>query len=248
MNGASGSSSAHRSRRAVPVRLIQPGDVRPRRPDPERVRRPPVLEALELDVDAELRLLDVPQPGLPGQLTEVSLAGSGERGLVPRGGIEVAHRRPERRQRPAVAGVVPHARRDHAAGPGHPRHLPQTRDRVRHEVDDQLRQRGVVRRVVEGQRLRRSQAHVDARQPGPHGIHERLGRVDSRHVVRTEQFDQDSGQRARPAADVQDSLARFEICDAHELLRERFGEPAHEGAVRRPGNVKTHLDRPFPHE
>ena len=42
-------------------------------------------------------------------------------------GVDVAHRLPERRERPAAAGVVPHAGRDDAARAGDPRHLAGTR-------------------------------------------------------------------------------------------------------------------------
>ena len=45
---------------------------------------------------------------------------------------------------------TPDTRRDDASGAGHPRHLAEARDRVRHEVDDQLRQRSVE--IVVGER------------------------------------------------------------------------------------------------
>ena len=76
-------------------------------------------------------------------------ARAGEPRLVARRGGELVDRAPERRERAAAARVVPHARRDDAAGPGHARHLAQAQDGVGQEVHDELGQGGVDRVVTE---------------------------------------------------------------------------------------------------
>ena len=110
-------------------------------------------------------------------------------------------RPPERRQRAGAAGVVPHARRDGAAGAGHPRHLAQPGDRVRHEVHDQLgqRERRTRRRRTAGppppRRVRRCPGNRCAppRRTGP-TVRSRPRAVDADPVH------QPRGQRTRPAA------------------------------------------------
>jgi hypothetical protein len=62
--------------------------------------------------------------------------------------------------------------------------------RIAHEVDDQLGQRVVERRVGEGQRLRGRDRHVDARQASAARVRERHRRVDRRHPVGPEQTDE----------------------------------------------------------
>ena len=70
---------------------------------------------------------------------------------------------PEPAERPAAAGVIPHARRHDAVAARHARHLPQPGHGLRHEVDDELRQGGVERPIVEGQLLRGRTLDLHAR-------------------------------------------------------------------------------------
>ena len=60
----------------------------------------------------------------------------------------------------------------------HPRHLPQPRDRVGHEVDDELRQRGVELAGGERQLLGRGTLHVHAGVALARRRDEGLGRID----------------------------------------------------------------------
>ena len=103
-----------------------------------------------------LGLHDVRQARLAEQLDQRARVRARQGGLVAHVGIELARRAPEHRDRAALARVVPDRRRDDAAGPRHPRHLAQARDRVGHEVHDELRERGVERVVAERQRLARA--------------------------------------------------------------------------------------------
>ena len=73
----------------------------------------------------------------------VTFAGTGQVRLVVGGRVKLAHGPSEHGQRPALARVIPHACRDDPAGPGDPPHLPQAQHGIRHEVHDQLRQRGI---------------------------------------------------------------------------------------------------------
>jgi len=84
----------------------------------------------------------------------MTVASTGQRGLVPHSEPEVARRAKERRDRRSLAGVVPHARRDGSSASCNSRHFPQTRDRIGHEVNDELRERRVELAVRKGQCLR----------------------------------------------------------------------------------------------
>jgi hypothetical protein len=126
-----------------------------------------------LDARGDHGRLDRLEPRRGEQLGQVTLARPREIGLVLRVGVDRVHGLPEHAERTLPAGVVPHAGRDGAAGPRHARHLPQSGDRIPHEVDDELRERGVERSVLEGQLFGGIEAHVDTRVALPCRGHER---------------------------------------------------------------------------
>ena len=107
------------------------------------------------DVDGQRGDLRPAQPGLREELGQMTFADTGQARLVVGGRIQLTYRAPERGQRSAPARVVPYAGRDHPAGPGNPAHFPQARHWVSHEMDDQLRHRGIERTVGERQLLGR---------------------------------------------------------------------------------------------
>ena len=167
--------------------------------------------------------LDPVQPGGSHGPPQVAFPGTRQLGLVLDLGIEVVRGLPEQAERSPVAGVIPHAGRDHAAVARHARHLAEPGDGVRHEVHDELREGGVERAVVERQVLRRGALDVDLgvalacrRDEGRRGI-------DGRHVIRSEAADQFCRERAGTTADVEHALARLDA-----------GQIREEGSERRP--------------
>ena len=99
------------------------------------------------------------------------------------------------------------------------------------EVQDELRERGVEPAVRVGQLLGAPDLRVDARQAFAHRLDELRCGVDGRDVLGANATRELRGQRARPAADVEDGLARLDPGG----VRERDGEPrrvaAHEPVV-----------------
>ena len=115
------------------------------------------------DADGENALLDPVQTGRFEELAEVTLARSREVRLTLDMGIKLARRLPEDAEWSPAAGVIPHACRHDTVLAGDASHLTKSHDGVRHEVDDELCQRGVERSIFEGQVLRRSALHADPR-------------------------------------------------------------------------------------
>ena len=133
-----------------------------------------------LDADGKRGVLDLAQTSRGQQLLEMPFAGACERRLVFDVRVEFSRHVPEQGERAVTAGVIPHACRDDAVGAGHPRHLGQARDRVVHEMDDELRQGRVERVVRERQPFGLGLLHVDIAIAIPYSRDERRGRVDRR--------------------------------------------------------------------
>src|SRR6478735_6733349 len=127
--------------------VVEAPDVVSGRSDAERVGLPPLLERLVLHHDRQQRVLDVGESRSVAEVREVALAGAGQAPLAHRLWVEIPRRAPEEAERPVVAGEVPDAGRDRAAGTGDASHLAQAADRVVHEVHDELGE-GVVVEVV----------------------------------------------------------------------------------------------------
>ena len=95
-------------------------------------------------------------------------------------GVELARGAPERAERSLPAAVIPDAGCDDAVSPGDARELAQPGDRICHEVDDELRQGGIERGVLERELLRRRAADVDPGVALPGGGDERLRGIHGR--------------------------------------------------------------------
>ena len=87
-------------------------------------------------------------------------------------------------------------------------------------MQDELRERGVEATVGVGQLLGVPHLRVDARQALANRVDELWRRVDGRDVLGAHATHELGGQRARPAADVEDGLARLDP----RRVRERAGE------------------------
>ena len=144
------------------VLVIESCHVGTRRPDPERERLPPLLERRMLDAHPDSSLVDVDEADLVEQALQLSLTRADSQRLPRDPGIERPGRVPQGAQRPLAAAVIPHAGDNSAARTGHACHLPHTRRRVAHELDDELREGRVERVVRKRQLLRGAQPDVDA--------------------------------------------------------------------------------------
>ena len=203
-------------------------------------RIPPGLECCVLQARGDGRLLDLTQSRGPEQLRQVALASAGEMRFIAHPGVELAGGVPERAERALASAVIPDTGGDDAVAPGHPRHLGQTGDRIRHEVDDELRQRCVERAVGERQLLRGCLDHVDAGLAGSSSGDERLRRIDGRHGFGTEPHDQLRRERARAAAHVEDGLPVVHLGEVRQLRGQLDGVPTHEAVVRVGGDIEAH--------
>jgi hypothetical protein len=147
---------------------------------------------------------------------------------------------PEEAERALIPRVIPYARCDDAARSSDAPHLAQPRDRVGHEVDDELGERDVELVVLERQLLGRRLLDGHAGVPLARGCHERLGRVGRRDGLRPEPPHQFGRQRAGPAADVERPLSLGDARKVGEERRERLRVPPHEAVVRLGGDVEGH--------
>ena len=123
-------------------------------------------------------------------------------------------------------------------GAGDAGHLAQAGDRVGHEVDDELGERGVELAVVERELLRARVLDPHARLPTADGGDEALGGVDGGDRFRAEPLDELGGQRPGPAPDVECALSRLHAGEVGELRREVPRVPAHEAVV----GIRRHLE------
>src|SRR5438552_10011390 len=113
------------------------------------------------DAHGQRGLLDLTQAGLREELAQVSFAAPGQARLALHVGKELAYRAPEERERRLLAGVIPDARGDDAAGARYTSHLAETADRIRHEVNDQLGEGGIEGRVRKRQLLGGRPSDID---------------------------------------------------------------------------------------
>ena len=209
--------------------------------DSELVGLPPRLERRVLDLDLERRLVHLAEPGLGEELREMPLARTGELRLVHDVLVERACGVPEDADRPTPAGVVPDARSHDAVLARDTCHLAEPADRVTHEVDDELRERRVERRVGEREALRGRLLHADARMTLARRLDERLRRVDGRDGLRSDPAHELTGQGAGPTADVEHVLRRADAGVIRKEGRERDGIAAHEAVIRARGDREAHV-------
>lgn len=219
---------------------VQGRDVGPGRPDPAGERFPPGVEGWMLQVGDEGALLDVAEPGGREELGKMSMARAGKVGLIVDARVQVASGPPEQAERTQAAGMIPDTGGDDPAGPRDTRHLGQPRDRICHEVHDELRERGINGGVRERQMLGTGPAHVDARIARRGRGDERLRRVHGRHGLGSDASDQLGRERPRPTADVEHSLAGMDRSEIGQLRGEQDRVPAHEAVVRIGGDIEAH--------
>ena len=106
---------------------------------------------------------------------------AGQFGLVVDLRVELTGRLPEASQRPLATCVIPHTRCDNAARSGHAGHFAESFDRCSHEVNDELRQRGVEVVVRERELLGSRMPHIDSWVAFSGSRDERHRGVDSGH-------------------------------------------------------------------
>jgi hypothetical protein len=145
--------------------------------------------------------------------------------------VDLAGRVPVGAEHGHAAREIPHARGDRASVACDPHHLSGSGGRIVDEVEDELRQRAVEAPVGEGEPLGGPDPDVRAGNIRTALGDERLGRVGGGNVIRADERGQDRGQRTRPAADVDDPLARCDARGAGKLVRERPAVAAHEALV-----------------
>ena len=150
-----------------------------------------------LEAGGQGRLLDLAQSRPPRTTPRVALSGAREMRFVVDVRVELTRRTPEQAERALTASMIPNACGDDTVAPGHTRHLGQSRDRIRHEVDDELGEGRIERVVRERQLLGGCLLHVDSGVARSSGGDERLGGVDGGHGRRPEPSDQLSRQSAR---------------------------------------------------
>src|SRR4051812_39882595 len=122
-----------------PALVVQRPTDSARRPNPGQQRRPQVLEVCVPGAHHECAEAHGAESNLAPQLGKLALGAPPHDGsLIGRFRIDLAGTFPERTQEGHLAWVVPHARGDDPARPGHASHLAYTRFRVAHEVDHQL--------------------------------------------------------------------------------------------------------------
>ena len=127
-------------------------------------------------------------------------------GRPPRIGLAPPHRR----------RVVPYTRCDNAARSGHPGHLAEPFDRRSHEVNDELRQRGVEVAVRKRELLGSRLSYIDSWMAFPSGLDERLRGLDCGHSSRPQPFDELGGQSTWATADIEDALPRGDLRELTE--------------------------------
>ena len=164
--------------------------------------------------------LDVPQPGGREQFREVALARACELGFAIDGRVELPRGLPEQAERTLVAAVVPDARGDDAVPPRHAGHLGQSRDRVLHEVDDELREGGVELVVGERQVLRGGLQHLDARVARPGSRDEGSEGSTAATASGPSRATSSAVRAPGSAADVDDALAAPHSGEVRHLRRE----------------------------
>jgi hypothetical protein len=119
--------------------------------------------------------------------------------------------------------------------------------RIGHAVHDQLSEGEVEAVVRKGKTISRGGAHVDPGQPRAEGCNERGGGVDRRDSVCAQPVHQLGGQSARPAPDVQCTLARLKSGKFREPRRQRFRESTHEPVVGVCSDVEAHAEKGIPY-
>jgi hypothetical protein len=190
--------------------------------------------------DRQCGFVNVMQADCQEQLSEMAFVSAGQTGFTGFIGVEFVHGIPERRQGRLPARVVPYARCDHPTLTCDPRHLGQAAYRIVHEVNDELRQGSVELTIGKRQRFGGCDAYVNSGMALLGGGGELLGRIDSRYGCRSETSDELGRQRARATADIERTVARYDLGEVGKRRRQPNGVPAHEAVVGVGGDGEAH--------
>lgn len=215
-------------------------DVRASGADAKQKGIPPVLEARMFDLNGERGLGDVVCSGRSEQLLEVALRSAGQLRLVLDLRIELVRCFPEDPQRSLPTSMVPHTGSHGSPRPGDSQHLSEPRDRVRHEVNHQLRQRRVEHSTVKRQLLCRSTLDSQSGIAGGDCRGKTIRGIDRAHSFGRKPPDQLARQRPRTAANVEHMLTRSDARKFCEPRRQRRRLPAHEPIVLLSTDAEAH--------
>src|SRR3954452_1790218 len=222
-------------------------EVRAGRTDREAERAPEVVEAGVVRARDEDRLLDALEPRAPEPLGDVTVLDPRPHLLPDGAGVHGPHRGPERAQhRHAAARDVPHAERDRAARPGHPRHLTHPRVGVAHEADNERGERGVEGAVLPWQILRSAVAHVGGGEARAAGLGELRRRIDRGHPLGARALHELAVEAVRTAAHVEHAHPGPPPGGVGERRRERRQVAPHEAVVVLGGRGELHAPQATP--
>jgi hypothetical protein len=208
--------------------------------DAEREGFPPLLEARVLNTDSESAMPDLSEPGLLKQLRKMAFTCSGQSCLTFGPGIALPDRLPEQAEWTTAAFVVPDTRRHDTMPACHTAHFPKACDGVRHEMDDELCERGIECVILEREPLRGRSSHRDSGVAFLSRRYEGLRRIDRRDRRWSQSPHQFRGQRTRAATDIEHSLPGSNCREIGEEGSERYRIPAHESVVGTGPNGKAH--------
>jgi len=145
-------------------------------------------------------------------------AGVGLTAILPRSGaVKLAPAVQARELRvPSEAGVVAIAYSDHPAGPADAHHLPQRTNRIRKMLQDLVRVHDVVRVILDLQTLHIANQQVDVAasasfELGSSEVESVLGQLDRGHPPWRNEVRQVSGDRSRPASDIEQALPTSQV-------------------------------------
>ena len=193
-----------------------------------------------VDLDGQDTLLGCVEAGGVKEPREVALPRTGALRFVCDIRIELTGDLPERPERPALPTVIPDTGRHDPAFTRNPGHFAEARDRIVHEVDDELRENRIERLVRKRELLGRRLLHRDLGLPLAEHLDERLGGIDRGDGGWTDTAHQLRRERTRAAADVEHVLTADDAREVRERDRERGRVPAHEPVVGAPGDGEAH--------
>ena len=193
-----------------------------------------------VDLDGQDTLLGRVEAGGVKEPREVTFRRTGALRFVRGIRIELTGDLPEGAERSALATVVPDTCRHDSAFTCNPGHLAEPRDRIVHEVDDELREHRIERLIRKRELLGRRPLNRDLGLPLAEHLDEGLGRIDRGDGGWADTAYQLCRERTRAGADVEHMLTADDARKVRERDRERGRVPAHEPVVGAPGDGEAH--------